>query len=43
MQEWIWESKTEDRKVTYHEPKVPSVGAIVNGEIADEVGWPSRE
>lgn len=43
MQEWMWESEIEARKGTYREPKLPSMGAIVDGGIADETGGPTDE
>lgn len=39
----MWESEIEARKGTYHELKLPSMGAIVDGGIADETGGPADE
>lgn len=43
MLEWMWESEIEARKGIYHEPKLPSMGAIVDDGIADETGGPTDE
>lgn len=43
MHEWIWESEVQDRKDIYDKSKVSSLGAYVNGGIADQVGWSTRE
>jgi len=43
MQQWMWESEIEARKGTYCEPKLPSMGAIADGGIADETGDPTDE
>ena len=37
----MWESEIEARKGTYCEPKLPSMGAIADGGIADETGDPT--
>lgn len=39
----MWESEIEARKGIYHEPKLPSMGAIVDDGIADETGGPTDE
>lgn len=39
----MWESEIEARKGTYREPKLPSMGAIADGGIADETGDPTDE
>lgn len=39
----MWERETEARKGTYREPKLPSMGTIVDGGTADETGGPTDE
>lgn len=43
MQEWMWEREIEARKGTYREPKLPSMGTIVDGGTAGETGGSTDE
>lgn len=43
MGEWIWESAAEDGRLVYRESKVHRQDTDVNGEIANDVDWSTRE